>query len=166
MQSTIHQLLDTRANDACTIQCEKNSFGRTWRMTSIKRWETVHHARLTANAKKKRYLQLFHASGTLESIAMDMLGPLPRTKHENVFLIVVRDGYSKMTKDIPTSKTNATHVAIVLLYHWVFSIGIRKHFLTGNGPQFLSALFALLCGFLRLIHLKETVYHLHTNWQL
>jgi hypothetical protein len=47
------------------------------------------------------FLQLFPAKGPLESVAMDILGPLPRTKHGNRFLLVVADRYTKVTRTVP-----------------------------------------------------------------
>jgi Integrase zinc binding domain len=36
-------------------------------------------------------LKLFPAKGPLESVAMDIIGPLPWTKHGNSFLLVISD---------------------------------------------------------------------------
>jgi Integrase zinc binding domain len=38
-------------------------------------------------------LKLFPAKGPLESVAMDILGSLPRTKHGNCFLLVIADRF-------------------------------------------------------------------------
>jgi Integrase zinc binding domain len=51
--------------------------------------------------KHTNKLQLFHAKSPLESVAMDILGPLPRTKHGSRFLLVISDRFSKVTKTVP-----------------------------------------------------------------
>jgi Integrase zinc binding domain len=43
--------------------------------------------------RKTKPLKLFPANGPLESVAMDILGPLPWTKHGNSFLLVISDRY-------------------------------------------------------------------------
>jgi hypothetical protein len=51
--------------------------------------------------RKTNPLKLFPANGPLESVSMDILGPLPPTKPENRFLLVISDRYSKVTKTVP-----------------------------------------------------------------
>jgi hypothetical protein len=56
-------------------------------------------------------LKLFPAKGPLEFMAMDILGPLPRTKHGNRFLLVISDRFSKVTKTVPLRTVTALSVA-------------------------------------------------------
>lgn len=71
--------------------------------------------------------------------------------------------YLKITRAIPTSETTATHDARMFLGHWIVSYRIPEHLVTENGPQFMSAFFAILCGFLGLKHLTTAAYHTQTN---
>jgi Integrase zinc binding domain len=64
-----------------------------------------------AEKRKKNPLRLFPAKGPLESVAMDILGPLPRTKQGNRFLLVIADRFSKVTKSIPLRALTALSVA-------------------------------------------------------
>ena len=43
-------------------------------------------------------MKLFPAANPLEFVAMDILGPLPKTKHGKRFILVVTDRFSKLTK--------------------------------------------------------------------
>lgn len=81
---------------------------------------------------------------TLEFVAVKTLGPQPRARSENIFIIVMTERYPKKLRVIPTSKTKAANVAIVFLDHWIVPYAIRDHLLTEDGPQFVSKLFALL----------------------
>jgi Integrase zinc binding domain len=47
------------------------------------------------------FLKLFPASGPLEYVSMDILGPLPKTDHGNRFLLVITDRFSKLTRMVP-----------------------------------------------------------------
>ena len=43
-------------------------------------------------------MKLFPATRPLECIAMDILGPLPKTKHVQRFVLVITDRFTKLTK--------------------------------------------------------------------
>jgi Integrase zinc binding domain len=60
---------------------------------------------------KTNPLKLCPAKGPLESVAMDILGPLQRTKHGNRFLLVISDRYSKFTKTVPLRTVTSLSVA-------------------------------------------------------
>jgi Integrase zinc binding domain len=79
-------------------------------------YETVRQCDLCARnriseKRKTNSLKLFPANWPLESVAMDILGPLPRTKHGNRLLLVISDRYSKVTKTVPLRKVTALSVA-------------------------------------------------------
>lgn len=48
--------------------------------------------------KKQYKTKLFPPTGPLEDIAIDFLRPLPKTRNENEFTIVIIDRYSKLTR--------------------------------------------------------------------
>jgi hypothetical protein len=42
---------------------------------------------------RSSYLKLFPATRTLDYVAIDILGPLPKTEHGNRFLLVMTDSF-------------------------------------------------------------------------
>ena len=113
----------------------------------------------------QRHLKLFPAKGPLEYIAIDILGPLPRTKTGRQYVVVITDRYSKLTRAVPTAKITAPVVAAVVLEHWVIPYGIPNHILSDNGSQFVSKFFSALCAFLGAKLTTTTAYHPQTNGQ-
>jgi Integrase zinc binding domain len=87
------------------------------------------------------FLQLFPAKGPLESVALDILGPLPRTKHGNRFLLVIADRYTKVTRTVPLRTITALSVARAFVDQWVYVYGPPMSLLTENGPQFTAKFF-------------------------
>jgi hypothetical protein len=81
-------------------------------------------------------LQVFPANGPLESLAMDIHGPLPRTKDGNRFLFLMADPYTKVTRTVPLRTVTALSVARAFVDQWVYVYGPSISLLTDNGPQF------------------------------
>lgn len=69
---------------------------------------------------------------------MDLLRPLPKTKINNDYIVVMTDCYSKSTKMTPTRATTATNVAQGFNNDWAIPYGIPEQLLTDNGPQFVK----------------------------
>jgi hypothetical protein len=111
-------------------------------------------------------LKLFPAKGPIESVAMDILGPLPRTKHGNRFLLVISDRFSKVTKTVPLRTVTALSVARAFCDHWVYSYGPPLSLLTDNGPQFTAKFFLAVCAELGVKKIFTTAYHPQTNGQV
>ena len=115
--------------------------------------------------KHQKYLKLFPAAGPLEFVAMDLLGPLPKTKSGHVYVLVITDRFSKLTRAIPLGSTTASSVAKAFLEHWVYVYGVPNYLLTDNGPQFAAKFFDTVCGMLGVKHFFTTAYHPQTNGQ-
>lgn len=77
-------------------------------------------------------------------LSADLLGPYPRSKHGNRYLLVVTDWFTKFVFIQPLAK--ATSRAIVkFLENNVFLIfGVPQIFVADNGPQFISREFKAL----------------------
>lgn len=112
------------------------------------------------------FLKLFPASAPLEYVAIDILGPLPKTSHGNRFLLVMTDRFSKLTRTVPLRTTTALVCARAFCDHWVYSYGAPRHVLTDNGPQFTAKFFHAVCRELGIEKVFTTAYHPQTNGQV
>jgi Chromo (CHRromatin Organisation MOdifier) domain len=61
--------------------------------------------------KRTSFLKLLPAAEPLEYVSLDILGPLPKTEHENMFLIVITDRFSMLTRTVPLRVISALAVA-------------------------------------------------------
>jgi hypothetical protein len=80
--------------------------------------ETVRNCTVCAKnrvTERKRisFLKFLPASGPHEFVAMEILGPLPKTEHGNRFLLVISDRFSKLTRTVPLRTITALGVANV-----------------------------------------------------
>jgi hypothetical protein len=116
--------------------------------------------------KRTSFLKLFPASGPLEFVAMDILGPLPKTEQGNRFLLVISDRFSKLTPTVPLRTITALGVAKAFCDTRVFSYGPPRYLLTDNGTQFNAKVFLAFCRELGSAKIFATAYHPQTNGQV
>lgn len=77
---------------------------------------------------------MFPATDPLELISIEILVLLPKTKSGTQYIFLVTDRFSKLAKQIPTTKTTGTAVASIVLENSVSNLCITTKLLTGNGP--------------------------------
>jgi Integrase zinc binding domain len=118
-----------------------------WRNMNKEGEETVRHCTVCAKnrvteRKRTSFLKLlFPASGPLEFVAMEILGPLPKTEHGNRFLLVISDRFSKLTRMVPLRTITTLGVAKTFCDAWAFSYGPPRYLITDNGTQFNAKIF-------------------------
>ena len=110
-------------------------------------------------------MKLFPATNPLEYVAMDILGPLPRTKHGKRFILVVTDRFTKLTKTESLRTITSLSVAKAFCRIWVYNYGTPKVLLTDNGTQFTSRFFLNVCRILGVKKVFTTAYHPQANGQ-
>lgn len=116
-------------------------------------------ARIGSQCHLQRPLQLFPASGPLDFVAMDILGPLPKNSQCIQYVLILTYQYSRLTQAISTSKTITTHIASLFFDHWIVSFGIPTFLPTDNGLQFVSEFFDSFGGYPEVRHITEPAYH-------
>ena len=116
--------------------------------------------------KNLNRLRLFPATRPLESLAIDVLGPLPKTKAGRRFLLVITDRFTKLTQVVALRTTTAYMVATAFCNAWVFKYGVPRSLLSDNGPQFNANVFQSVCRVLGITNLYKSAYHPQTNGQV
>lgn len=116
-------------------------------------------------SQHKRPPQLLLPSKTLDFVALDILGPLPKAKSRIQYVVVVTYRYSKLTRVISSSKTASTHIANTFLDLRIIPYRIPLFIFIINDLQFVSEFIATLCQLLGVKHLMTTMYDPQTNGQ-
>ena len=95
-------------------------------------------------------------------IAMDIVGPLPRSRAGNKYILVICDYATRYPEAIPLRSTDAGHVAEELLK--VFArVGVPKEILTDQGSNFTSNLLAEVYRLLHIQPIRTSPYHPQTD---
>ena len=97
--------------------------------------------------KNSNSMKLFPATAPLESMAMDLLGPLQKSKAGNRFILVMMDRFTKLTQFVPLRRITAAVIAAAFFQHLVFKYGAPKETLTDNGSQFASKFVRETCKY-------------------
>lgn len=114
----------------------------------------------------QRWMQLFPPSEPLESIVIDIIGSLTKTRQANRFSIVMTDRYSKLPRATPSAKMTAPNVDTVFVEHWIIPYEIPRTILTENGLQIVIRCFAAMCDSVETKFVTTTEYHPQTNRQV
>jgi hypothetical protein len=80
----------------------------------------------------------------LSFVAMDILGPLPKTKQGNRFVLVMCDRFSKLVQTVALPSQTKEVTSRVLVERWVAVYGIPEVILTDNGSNFASRFFKIV----------------------
>ena len=97
-----------------------------------------------------------------QRMAMDIVGPLPRSRSGNRFVLVLCDYATRYPEAIPMRTIDAGAVADELVK--VFSrVGIPKEILTDQGTNFTSKLLGELYQLLNIKALRTSPYHPQTD---
>ena len=118
----------------------------------------------TSKGKKQRVpmIPLPIIREPFERIAMDIVGPLPRSRTGNRYILVICDYSTRYPEAVPLRTIDAEHVAKELIMFFS-RVGIPREILTDQGANFTSGLLAELYRLLKIQPIKTSPYHPQTD---
>ena len=97
-----------------------------------------------------------------QRIAMDLIGPLPRTQRGNRFVLTICDYATRYPEAIALPSTEAHRISKELV--GVFAhVGIPEEILSDQGPNFMSALLEEVYRLLQIRRIRTSPYHPQTD---
>ena len=101
-------------------------------------------------------------SEPFKKIAMDIVGPLPRSRAGNIYILVICDYATRYLEAIPLRSIDAAHIAEELIK--VFArVGVPEEILTDQGSNFTSHLLSELYRLLHIHSIRTSPYHPQTD---
>ena len=116
-----------------------------------------------ANSKAKAPMQTVGAGTTLERVGIDIMGPLPETRHGNRFILVVMDYWTKWVEAYPIPNHTAATVASTLVCQFIARFGIPQQIHSDQGREFESVLFQEMCALLQVDKTRTTPWRPCSN---
>ncbi|CAB0009032.1 unnamed protein product, partial [Nesidiocoris tenuis] len=115
------------------------------------------------SAQKKAPLQTYVTGASMDRVAIDILGPFPKTERGNRFIVVTMDYFTKWPEAFPVPDRTAETVAEGLVEHVVSRLGIPLEIHTDQGPEFESAVFQHALQVLGIKRTRTTSLHPQSN---
>jgi Reverse transcriptase (RNA-dependent DNA polymerase)/RNase H-like domain found in reverse transcriptase/Integrase zinc binding domain/Chromo (CHRromatin Organisation MOdifier) domain/Retroviral aspartyl protease/Integrase core domain/Retrotransposon gag protein/Zinc knuckle len=101
-----------------------------------------------------------------ESVSMDFVTALPRSRKGHDAVLVVVDRFTKMVKFIPTSVKVTAEGAARLFFDHVFRLmGMPKEIITDRDPRFTGKFFKALCKLMGIKQSFSSAFHPQSDGQ-
>ena len=101
-----------------------------------------------------------------DKIAMDILGPLPKTKRGHQYILSIYDELTKYLILVPLKTQQTESVWKALLNHYIYIFSAPKRILTDQGQNFISELMQKYEEAFKIKHIKTTSFHPQSNGSL
>lgn len=98
-----------------------------------------------------------------QRLYVDLLGPYPRSKVGNVFLLIVLDQFSKFVLLKPLRKADTSSIVKFIESDVFHTFGVPESILTDNGKQFLSKDFQAFLKKNRVAHITTATHSPQVN---
>ena len=109
--------------------------------------------------KRRARLQQYRVGMPIERVAIDLLGPLPRSGRGNQWVMVVGDYQTKWMEAYALPDAKAATVAKKLVEEFVCRYGVPRELHSDQGTNFESELFAEMCKLLGIKKTRTTAYN-------
>ncbi|PAA81732.1 hypothetical protein BOX15_Mlig033284g14 [Macrostomum lignano] len=119
----------------------------------------VHCAKAKPGRSNRAPLQPICSEGAFQRIMSDIVGPLPKSRGGNRFVLTIQDSFTKWPVAVPLSNQRAPTVARAIFDHWIAHFGCPEFLVTDKGTNFESALMKQLCRLLAVKKCRTSSYH-------
>lgn len=114
--------------------------------------------------KTKQPMVLTDTPGSaFDKISMDIMGPLPRSKNQNEYILTMQDLLTKYSIAVPLKRATNLSIADAFLKNFICRFGAPKSLLTDQGSNFLSQCMKYLAKKFNIKQYKMTSYHPQSN---
>ena len=107
---------------------------------------------------KKNPMQKYRVGAPMERVAMDVMGPLPRTTQGNKYILVIGDYFTKWIEAFPIPNQEATTIAEIFTTQFVARYGAPLEVHSDQGRNFESELMKNVCRILGINKTRTTAF--------
>ena len=96
----------------------------------------------------------------------NIVGPLPKTKDQNEYILTLQDQMAKFAMAITLPNATAATIADAFIKRWICIFGAPKCVLTDEGRNFLANLLKRIAKRFKIKQVKTTAFHAASNGSL
>ncbi len=92
----------------------------------------------------------------ISHIHVDLVGPLPPSSEGFTPILTIINCSMQWAEVVPMNSTTAVECAKTVIAAWLSRFGVPDVVTSDRGPQFTSAVWAVLCDKLHVLHLRQS----------
>ena len=123
-------------------------------------------AKCKPRAKSRAPQKSFTSGNPMQRIHIDVVGPLPRSRRGNRYILIVQCSFTKWAEVFAISNQRATTRAKVLVRNWICRFGVSDSIHSHQGRNFESKMFSEMCQLLSINKTRTSTYHPEGNGQV
>ena len=108
---------------------------------------------------RKAALQNVQTGYPMQLVAVDIMGPLPRTNAGNQYILVAGDYFTRWMEAYPIPNQEAVTVAEKLVNNFFCRFSVPEQLHSDQGRQFEACVFQEICKLLHINKTRTTPYH-------
>ena len=94
-----------------------------------------------------------------ERLAMDVVGPFPKSDQGNKYVLIISDYFTRWTEAYPIPNQEAVTIAETLVMEYICRYGVPQYLHTDQGRNFESKLIKEVCELLGINKTRTSPYH-------
>ena len=102
-------------------------------------------------------------STAFDKIALDIMGPLPRTFQGYAYVLTIQDLLTKYSVAIAMRSTSAEETAFAFVNNFICRFGCPRAILTDQGTNFVGNVMKNIAKCFNIQHFRTTTYHPQSN---
>lgn len=96
-------------------------------------------------------------------VAADIIGPLPRSKTQHQYILVIQDLFTKWIECAPLRSANCKKISELFRELVINRWGVPQVILTDNGTEFVNSIIQSLAEEFNIVHSTTPPYHPQAN---
>ena len=120
-------------------------------------------AKCKPRAKSRAPQKSFISGNPMQRIHIDDVGPLPRSRRGNRYILIVQCSFTKWAEVFAISNQRATTRAKVLVRNWICRFGVSDSIHSHQGHNFESKMFSEMCQLLSINKTRTSAYYPEGN---
>ena len=129
----------------------------------IKNCRSCQIKKLTRVKTKQPMLITDTPGAAFDKISMDVMGPLPVTKNNNVYILTIQDLLTKYSIAVPLQVADSLSIAEAFVKEFICIYGAPKALLTDQAPTFFTSLMKTIASYFKIKQYRTTAYYPQSN---